>query len=186
MSAPQCCSSGSASRNRPTSIPRSCPVASSSASPLREHWQWSQKSCSSTSRPPHWTRDDQRGPRRHDRSGRGRHDDGRRDPRDGLRPPGRQPCGVHVRGPDCRGEHPQGVLHQPEVQPSQRLPEQVPHPLSFQANLATLRIRVTQQVQRRSYLARGRPFVVLVSLIHISEPTRRTPISYAVFCLKKK
>src|SRR5665647_2590931 len=28
-------------------------------------------------------------------------------------------------------------------------------------------------------------FLVL-SLIHISEPTRRTPISYAVFCLKKK
>src|SRR5664279_5686380 len=25
----------------------------------------------------------------------------------------------------------------------------------------------------------------LMSLIHISEPTRRTPISYAVFCLKK-
>src|SRR5665647_1296146 len=24
-----------------------------------------------------------------------------------------------------------------------------------------------------------------LSLIHISEPTRRTPISYAVFCLKK-
>ena len=24
------------------------------------------------------------------------------------------------------------------------------------------------------------------SLIHISEPTRRTPTSYAVFCLKKK
>src|SRR5664279_3938359 len=28
--------------------------------------------------------------------------------------------------------------------------------------------------------------VWLLSLIHISEPTRRTPISYAVFCLKKK
>ena len=28
--------------------------------------------------------------------------------------------------------------------------------------------------------------VVSLSLIHISEPTRRTPISYAVFCLKKK
>ena len=28
--------------------------------------------------------------------------------------------------------------------------------------------------------------VVKLSLIHISEPTRRTPISYAVFCLKKK
>ena len=27
---------------------------------------------------------------------------------------------------------------------------------------------------------------VKLSLIHISEPTRRTPISYAVFCLKKK
>src|SRR5680860_73480 len=33
------------------------------------------------------------------------------------------------------------------------------------------------------------PHVLLtrdLSLIHISEPTRRTPISYAVFCLKKK
>ena len=28
--------------------------------------------------------------------------------------------------------------------------------------------------------------VEILSLIHISEPTRRTPISYAVFCLKKK
>ena len=28
--------------------------------------------------------------------------------------------------------------------------------------------------------------IVQLSLIHISEPTRRTPISYAVFCLKKK
>ena len=28
--------------------------------------------------------------------------------------------------------------------------------------------------------------VMMLSLIHISEPTRRTPISYAVFCLKKK
>ena len=28
--------------------------------------------------------------------------------------------------------------------------------------------------------------VMYLSLIHISEPTRRTPISYAVFCLKKK
>eukprot|EP01016_Furgasonia_blochmanni_P029946 TRINITY_DN3130_c0_g1_i3.p2 TRINITY_DN3130_c0_g1~~TRINITY_DN3130_c0_g1_i3.p2 ORF type:complete len:171 (+),score=52.12 TRINITY_DN3130_c0_g1_i3:223-735(+) len=29
-------------------------------------------------------------------------------------------------------------------------------------------------------------FFYHLSLIHISEPTRRTPISYAVFCLKKK
>src|SRR5665647_534948 len=27
---------------------------------------------------------------------------------------------------------------------------------------------------------------LVLSPIHISEPTRRTPISYAVFCLKKK
>src|SRR5665647_1715287 len=32
----------------------------------------------------------------------------------------------------------------------------------------------------------GRQPVQYLSLIHISEPTRRTPISYAVFCLKKK
>src|SRR5664279_1786164 len=35
----------------------------------------------------------------------------------------------------------------------------------------------------RRYLHVG---CVHLSLIHISEPTRRTPISYAVFCLKKK
>ena len=29
-------------------------------------------------------------------------------------------------------------------------------------------------------------YILTLSLIHISEPTRRTPISYAVFCLKKK
>ena len=35
--------------------------------------------------------------------------------------------------------------------------------------------------------ALGAPYKDLtLSLIHISEPTRRTPISYAVFCLKKK
>ena len=32
----------------------------------------------------------------------------------------------------------------------------------------------------------SRWFDLPLSLIHISEPTRRTPISYAVFCLKKK
>ena len=30
------------------------------------------------------------------------------------------------------------------------------------------------------------PRFLNLSLIHLSEPTRRTPISYAVFCLKKK
>src|SRR5680860_1154948 len=32
----------------------------------------------------------------------------------------------------------------------------------------------------------GECTTLYLSLIHISEPTRRTPISYAVFCLKKK
>src|SRR5665647_2103163 len=32
----------------------------------------------------------------------------------------------------------------------------------------------------------GTVALLILSLIHISEPTRRTPISYAVFCLKKK
>ena len=36
-------------------------------------------------------------------------------------------------------------------------------------------------------IAQKEPCVIVgLSLIHISEPTRRTPISYAVFCLKKK
>ena len=34
--------------------------------------------------------------------------------------------------------------------------------------------------------ALGKSIQITLSLIHISEPTRRTPISYAVFCLKKK
>src|SRR5664279_6186595 len=34
------------------------------------------------------------------------------------------------------------------------------------------------------YFIRGQSLEL--SLIHISEPTRRTPISYAVFCLKQK
>src|SRR5665647_3739017 len=39
----------------------------------------------------------------------------------------------------------------------------------------------------RSWYAHACAFMDMkLSLIHISEPTRRTPISYAVFCLKKK
>ena len=40
-----------------------------------------------------------------------------------------------------------------------------------------------QMLYSQIVLKKGMPFL---SLIHISEPTRRTPISYAVFCLKKK
>src|SRR5664279_3945365 len=47
-------------------------------------------------------------------------------------------------------------------------------------------------VDRIAKIERGDKFCKVIgisihlSLIHISEPTRRTPISYAVFCLKKK
>src|SRR5664279_4925783 len=37
--------------------------------------------------------------------------------------------------------------------------------------------------QWRAFLANGAAEGWYLSLIHISEPTRRTPISYAVFCL---
>src|SRR5665647_1694071 len=36
-----------------------------------------------------------------------------------------------------------------------------------------------------SFLSISYLIISILSLIHISEPTRRTPISYAVFCLKK-
>eukprot|EP01016_Furgasonia_blochmanni_P042240 TRINITY_DN5590_c0_g1_i1.p2 TRINITY_DN5590_c0_g1~~TRINITY_DN5590_c0_g1_i1.p2 ORF type:complete len:108 (+),score=14.24 TRINITY_DN5590_c0_g1_i1:66-389(+) len=42
--------------------------------------------------------------------------------------------------------------------------------------------QVTQSIKRQ----RALHIQHILSLIHISEPTRRTPISYAVFCLKKK
>ena len=42
------------------------------------------------------------------------------------------------------------------------------------------------QFEERSFLDEFEVRIFYLSLIHISEPTRRTPISYAVFCLKKK
>ena len=41
---------------------------------------------------------------------------------------------------------------------------------------------MSEKNESRTQAIRG----YVLSLIHISEPTRRTPISYAVFCLKKK
>src|SRR5680860_1525701 len=48
------------------------------------------------------------------------------------------------------------------------------------AHRATVNVKILQIGLRTG--RRGKS----LSLIHISEPTRRTPISYAVFCLKKK
>src|SRR5680860_1921487 len=57
-------------------------------------------------------------------------------------------------------------------------PESSPGAAQYFCDLSTSCPRLlTAQVYHR---------VLPLSLIHISEPTRRTPISYAVFCLKKK
>src|SRR5680860_104306 len=45
---------------------------------------------------------------------------------------------------------------------------------------------VPQTLRRQPRSERTHAVSLSLSLIHISEPTRRTPISYAVFCLKKK
>ena len=47
----------------------------------------------------------------------------------------------------------------------------------FRALYSSMKAEDTTEIKRH---------VQTLSLIHISEPTRRTPISYAVFCLKKK
>src|SRR5680860_1614186 len=66
-----------------------------------------------------------------------------------------------------------------------------PHSHVFPFNGAHV-ARVAEVVQRLLRILSGlhvRPPMSIpyaLSLIHISEPTRRTPISYAVFCLKKK
>ena len=53
-----------------------------------------------------------------------------------------------------------------------------------QSNYRTFALdRWTEDNPRQNVLM---PRLHSLSLIHISEPTRRTPISYAVFCLKKK
>ena len=49
-----------------------------------------------------------------------------------------------------------------------------------------LEILSGDEVRRREPNISEEVVAALLSLIHISEPTRRTPISYAVFCLKKK
>ena len=62
---------------------------------------------------------------------------------------------------------------------------------SRQHGLPTLQIADLMNDTRTLHAAQSEAAALLaedplLSLIHISEPTRRTPISYAVFCLKKK
>src|SRR5680860_1244606 len=48
------------------------------------------------------------------------------------------------------------------------------------------RVRLTNGMEVTAYIPGVGHNLQEHSMIHISEPTRRTPISYAVFCLKKK
>ena len=48
-----------------------------------------------------------------------------------------------------------------------------------------MRSKVNTNVYHEFTLPAQFDFAMALSLIHISEPTRRTPIAYAVFCLKK-
>src|SRR5664279_6181742 len=62
----------------------------------------------------------------------------------------------------------------------------IPARLVLRARIVRLAAQGRQSQDIAEELDISRPTVQLLSLIHISEPTRRTPISYAVFCLKKK
>ena len=57
-------------------------------------------------------------------------------------------------------------------------------PTTFQANdyrdERDLKVKKLNEIIDLNYINEN------LSLIHISEPTRRTPISYAVFCLKQQ
>ena len=65
--------------------------------------------------------------------------------------------------------------------------------LELLGEVGETQVRQAVSLAAQSLAQLGKPWVLevshmgyLLSLIHISEPTRRTPISYAVFCLKKK
>src|SRR5664279_5705879 len=62
----------------------------------------------------------------------------------------------------------------------------LPHPWELEPALSSDRSTSDARNSRRSAALPPRGPCSTLSLIHISEPTRRTPISYAVFCLKKK
>src|SRR5665648_1223616 len=75
------------------------------------------------------------------------------------------------------------IAHRMWREPGLRLPARL---LSQLTRFATgVEIHPGAQIGRRLFIDHGMGVVVL-SLIHISEPTRLGMISYAVFCLKKK
>src|SRR5665647_3845656 len=78
------------------------------------------------------------------------------------------------------------LLHQRYVQPGPLVlgtnPLKIPTPTADRDRTVSRR----SEPSSRTTLIGEQPNPWDLSLIHISEPTRRTPISYAVFCLKKK
>ena len=63
---------------------------------------------------------------------------------------------------------------------------QIPVPEDLDEKTHQSILRAEKTVQKNRFRKKCTWSVLSLSLIHISEPTRRTPISYAVFCLKKK
>ncbi|GAB5841807.1 hypothetical protein JMUB7531_29170 [Staphylococcus aureus] len=52
--------------------------------------------------------------------------------------------------------------------------------------ISSLSAMLLQSMTVRLGIATGMDLAQMLSLIHISEPTRHAQISYAVFCLKKE
>ena len=69
-----------------------------------------------------------------------------------------------------------------ENQKFQRLPAEI----LYQKELDTLIANEQYPVPPGWNMSPRSVFTYILSLIHISEPTRQAEISYAVFCLKKK
>ena len=93
-----------------------------------------------------------------------------------------------VHGPavtDCVAT-PLRVPDAPPPAPSSASTDQALRPLPAPALSPIDSCHAAKPVPAESYVRTNRWSKMKLSLIHISEPTRRTPISYAVFCLKKK
>ena len=108
------CSSGSAWRTRPSKLPAQLSggqqqrVAIARALAMKPEGHAVRRADLGAG-----PRDDQRGPRRHGLPRARRHDDGRRHPRDGLRPQGREPGRVHGRRPIVEEAEPETFFTNP-------------------------------------------------------------------------
>ena len=76
--------------------------------------------------------------------------------------------------------------HRKNYENIRSLEEKHNHASCILADLQGPKLRVGTFKNTKENLVKGQSFVLDLSLIHISEPTRHHPISYAVFCLLHK